>query len=131
VRDIEDHYRTRPDLAGTEKWRSIARDGTRDMAKAELEPAKSSYHTDAGKPALTAELTDEERKQMREFFLLTSELTIFAAMSANRSLRAAQKQACDAEKYVQNEGHAAALRHRSRGYQQTRVNCGSLSRGGH
>lgn len=35
-------------------------------------------HLDAGKPALTAELTDDERELMKEFFLLSSKKTIFA-----------------------------------------------------
>jgi GTP-binding protein YchF len=35
-------------------------------------------HLDAGKPALTLELSDEEKNVMREFFLLTAKRTIFA-----------------------------------------------------
>ncbi len=35
-------------------------------------------HLDAGKPALTADLTDDERALMRDFFLLSSKKTIFA-----------------------------------------------------
>ncbi|MDF1863044.1 MAG: redox-regulated ATPase YchF [Verrucomicrobiales bacterium] len=35
-------------------------------------------HLDEGKPALTADLTDDERKLMKEFFLLSSKKTIFA-----------------------------------------------------
>ncbi len=35
-------------------------------------------HLDAGKPAITAELTDDEKSIAREFFLLTSKPTIFA-----------------------------------------------------
>ena len=35
-------------------------------------------HLDAGKPAITFELTDEEQATMREFFLLSSKRSIFA-----------------------------------------------------
>ena len=35
-------------------------------------------HLDAGKPALTLELSDEEKNVLREFFLLTAKRTIFA-----------------------------------------------------
>lgn len=35
-------------------------------------------HLDAGKPALTLELSNEEKNLMREFFLLTAKRTIFA-----------------------------------------------------
>ncbi len=35
-------------------------------------------HLDQGKPALTLEISDEERSLMREFFLLTSKRTIYA-----------------------------------------------------
>ena len=35
-------------------------------------------HLDAGKPALTADLTDDEKLLMKEFFLLSSKRTIFA-----------------------------------------------------
>lgn len=35
-------------------------------------------HLDAGKPALTLELSDEEKQVLREFFLLTAKRTIFA-----------------------------------------------------
>jgi len=35
-------------------------------------------HLDSGKPALTLELSDEEKQVLREFFLLTAKRTIFA-----------------------------------------------------
>jgi GTP-binding protein YchF len=35
-------------------------------------------HLDSGKPALTAELTDDEKRVAKEFFLLTNKPTIFA-----------------------------------------------------
>ena len=34
-------------------------------------------HLDQGNPAITAELDDNERKVMKEFFLLSSKRTIF------------------------------------------------------
>jgi len=45
-------------------------------------------HLDAGKPALTSSLTDEERAIAREFFLLTSKPTIFACNVAEAELAA-------------------------------------------
>ena len=47
-------------------------------------------HLDAGKPALTAELTADEAKLMREFFLLSAKPTIFACNVAEDELGAAQ-----------------------------------------
>ena len=49
------------------------------QAKAELALlTKLKPHLDAGKPALTMEMTDDEKKLMRGFFLLTSKPTLFA-----------------------------------------------------
>jgi len=45
-------------------------------------------HLDAGKPAITAELTPEEREIARSFFLLTSKPTIFACNVAESDLAA-------------------------------------------
>ena len=43
-------------------------------------------HLDEGKPALTLEISDEERAVMRDFFLLTSKRTIFACNVAEDEL---------------------------------------------
>ncbi|MEZ5299244.1 MAG: redox-regulated ATPase YchF [Verrucomicrobiales bacterium] len=43
-------------------------------------------HLNSGLPALTADLTDDDRKVMREFFLLTSKPTIFACNVAEDDL---------------------------------------------
>ena len=49
------------------------------QAKAELALlTKLKPHLDAGRPALTMEMTDDEKKLMRGFFLLTSKPTLFA-----------------------------------------------------
>lgn len=49
------------------------------QAKAELALlAKLKPHLDSGKPALTLEITDDEKKVMRSFFLLTAKPTLFA-----------------------------------------------------
>jgi ribosome-binding ATPase len=45
-------------------------------------------HLDAGKPAITAELTPEEKAVARNFFLLTSKPTIFACNVAEADLAA-------------------------------------------
>ena len=43
-------------------------------------------HLDAGKPAITLELTPEEKALAREFFLLTSKPTLFACNVAETDL---------------------------------------------
>jgi len=49
-------------------------------------------HLDEGKPALTADLSDDERKlMMREFFLLSSKKTIFACNVSEDELAEAQE----------------------------------------
>jgi len=48
-------------------------------------------HLDAGKPAITAELTPEEKTVARNFFLLTSKPTIFACNVAESDLAAISK----------------------------------------
>jgi ribosome-binding ATPase YchF (GTP1/OBG family) len=47
---------------------------------------KLSPHLDAGKPAITANLTPEEKAVARNFFLLTSKPTIFACNVGERDL---------------------------------------------
>ncbi|HEX8280993.1 MAG TPA: DUF933 domain-containing protein, partial [Chthoniobacterales bacterium] len=46
-------------------------------------------HLDAGKPAITAALTDDEKATAREFFLLSSKPTIFACNVAESELATA------------------------------------------
>ena len=60
-------------------------------AKAELEVMNQLLpHLDAGNPALTADISDDERKlMMREFFLLSSKRTIFACNVSEDELAAA------------------------------------------
>jgi len=70
------------DLAALEKRRSSrekkAKGGDKE-ARAEVELIdKIQPHLDAGRPALTADLTDDERRLLRDFFLLSSKRTIFA-----------------------------------------------------
>ncbi|MDF1813386.1 MAG: redox-regulated ATPase YchF [Verrucomicrobiales bacterium] len=43
-------------------------------------------HLDSGKPALTLEISDEEKKVLKEFFLLTSKRTIFACNVSEEEL---------------------------------------------
>jgi ribosome-binding ATPase len=94
VRDIEviNTELVLADLASTgkraERCRKSARGGDKE-AKAELAVAEKLLpHLDAGKPALTAELTDDERRIMRGFFLLTSKPTLFACNVAENDLAA-------------------------------------------
>ena len=46
-------------------------------------------HLDAGRPAVTADLTPEEKVVARDFFLLTSKPTLFACNVAESDLAAA------------------------------------------
>jgi GTP-binding protein YchF len=48
-------------------------------------------HLDAGNPALTLELTDDEQLTLRDFFLLSSKRTIFACNVSEDELAEAQK----------------------------------------
>ncbi|MAS93389.1 MAG: redox-regulated ATPase YchF [Verrucomicrobiales bacterium] len=70
------------DMAALEKRKDSrekkAKGGDKE-AKREVELiAKLLPHLDEGKPAITLEITEEEKKVLREFFLLTSKRTIFA-----------------------------------------------------
>ncbi len=70
------------DLASVKKRAERQQKGARagdKAAKAELALAEKILpHLDAGKPALTADLSDDEKKLLKEFFLLTSKPVIFA-----------------------------------------------------
>lgn len=81
------------DMATLEKRRDSREKkakGGDNEAKAEVDLInKLMPHLDQGKPALTADLTDEERKLLREFFLLSSKRTIFACNVAESELGSA------------------------------------------
>jgi len=78
------------DLASLKKRADRLQKGARagdKAAKAELALAEKLIpHLDAGKPALTAALDDNERALMREFFLLSAKQTIFACNVAESDL---------------------------------------------
>jgi GTP-binding protein YchF len=92
VRDIEiiNTELVLADLTSVQKRRDRlqkevrAGDKSAKIADAVLE--KLLPHLNAGKPAITAELTPEERTIAREFFLLTSKPTIFACNVAESDL---------------------------------------------
>jgi ribosome-binding ATPase len=78
------------DLASTqrrsERTQKQARSGDK-QAKAEASLLEKLIpHLDAGKPAMTLELGDEEKDLLRSFFLLTSKPTIFACNVAETDL---------------------------------------------
>jgi len=108
IRDIEiiNSELILADLAGLEKRKSSrekkAKSGDKD-AKKEVDLINKIYpHLDEGKPALTADLTDDERNFMnKEFFLLTSKKTIFACNVAEEELADALKNP-DAHPMVKN-----------------------------
>ncbi|MGI8438385.1 MAG: redox-regulated ATPase YchF [Chthoniobacterales bacterium] len=92
VRDIEviNTELVLADLASLQKRRDRLQKEVRAGSKtAKAESAvieKLLPHLDAGKPAITAELSDEEKESAREFFLLTSKPTLFACNVAESEL---------------------------------------------
>ncbi|CAN5632627.1 redox-regulated ATPase YchF [soil metagenome] len=92
VRDIEviNTELVLADLASLQKRRDRLQKEVRAGSKtAKAETAmieKLLPHLDAGKPAITFEMTVEEREVAREFFLLTSKPTLFACNVAESDL---------------------------------------------
>ena len=92
VRDIEviNTELMLADLAGLTKRRDRAQKNSRTgdkVAKAELALAeKLIAHLDSGKPAVTCEMSDDEKKLARDFFLLTAKPVIFACNVAESDL---------------------------------------------
>ena len=92
VRDIEiiNTELILADLASLQKRRDRLQKEVRAGSKtAKAENAlieKLLPHLDSGKPAITLELTDEEKITAREFFLLTSKPTLFACNVAEPDL---------------------------------------------
>src|SRR3954470_1530986 len=69
-----------------ERLKKAARSGDK-QAKAELAVIEKAIpHLDAGKPALTLELSDDEQKILKSFFLLSNKPTIFACNVAESDL---------------------------------------------
>src|SRR5205807_2862739 len=95
IRDIEviNTELVLADLASLQKRRDRLQKEVRAGSKsAKAENAvmeKLLPHLDAGRPAVTADLTPEERIVARDFFLLTSKPTIFACNVAESDLVAA------------------------------------------
>jgi GTP-binding protein YchF len=92
VRDIEvvNTELVLADLAAVQKrvdrQTKLARGGDK-QAKAEVAVGEKLLpHLDSGKPATTLELTDEEKKVARDFFLLSGKPTIFACNVAESDL---------------------------------------------
>jgi ribosome-binding ATPase len=92
VRDIEiiNTELILADLAAVQKRKErqakAAKTGDK-AAKAEIALAEKLIpHLDAGKPATTLDLSDDEKKLLREFFLLSGKPTIFACNVAESDL---------------------------------------------
>jgi len=94
IRDIEiiNTELVLADLASLQKRKDRLQKEVRAGSKtAKAEDAittKLLPHLDAGKPAITAELTPEEKEIERDFFLLTSKPTLFACNVAESDLAA-------------------------------------------
>jgi GTP-binding protein YchF len=107
VRDIEiiNTELILADLAAVEKRKDrqtkAARGGDK-IAKAEVALCEKLVpHLDAGKPATTLDLSDDEKKLMKEFFLLSGKPTIFACNVSEPDLAAlAAGGPCVAEPFV-------------------------------
>ncbi|MDF1826307.1 MAG: redox-regulated ATPase YchF [Verrucomicrobiales bacterium] len=82
------------DIATLEKRRSTrekkAKQGDKESQAEVALIDKLMPHLDEGKPALTAELGDDEKKVMRDFFLLSAKRSIFACNVAEDELAEAQ-----------------------------------------
>jgi hypothetical protein len=83
------------DLASVEKRlqrvSKLAKSGDKDSKVEAALCEKLIPHLNEGKPAITAELNIDERKQLRLFFLLTGKPTIFACNVAEGDLGTASK----------------------------------------
>ena len=97
IRDIEiiNSELILADIAALEKRKESrikkARGGDKEAVK-ELELIEKLLpHLDAGMPAITLELTDDEKHLLRDFFLLSSKRTIFACNVAEDELADAQQ----------------------------------------
>lgn len=97
IRDIEiiNSELILSDMAALEKRKSSrakkAKSGDKESKKEVELIEKLLPHLDAGKPALTLELSKDEQLTLREFFLLSSKRTIFACNVAEDELADAQK----------------------------------------
>jgi ribosome-binding ATPase YchF (GTP1/OBG family) len=121
IRDIEvvNTELALADLASLQKRRDRLQKEVRAGGKAaKIESAiieKLLLHLDAGKPAITAELTPEEKAIARNFFLLTSKPTIFACNVAESDFAAVAGPkvfAVDGSADVSDPGYSnAAARH--------------------
>lgn len=82
------------DMASLEKRRSTREKKAKTGDKVSQQEValidKLLPHLDAGKPALTAELSADEAKLMKEFFLLSAKPTIFACNVSEEELGATQ-----------------------------------------
>ena len=82
------------DISAMDKRRSSrakkAKSGDKESKKEVELIDKLLPHLDAGNPALTLELTDDEQLTLRDFFLLSSKRTIFACNVAEDELAEAQ-----------------------------------------
>ncbi len=97
IRDIEiiNSELILADLAALEKRKisraKKAKSGDKESKKEIDLIEKLLPHLDSGKPALTLELSQDERITLRDFFLLSSKRTIFACNVAEDELADAQK----------------------------------------
>lgn len=105
VRDIEiiNDELILADLAAMEKRRENrikkARSGDKEAREEVALMDKLIPHLDAGKPAITLELSEDEKKLLKSFYLLSSKKSIFACNVSEEELAEAVKNP-DAHPYV-------------------------------
>ncbi|MGB2402168.1 MAG: redox-regulated ATPase YchF [Akkermansiaceae bacterium] len=116
IRDIEiiNSELILADISALEKRKESrikkARGGDKEAALELALIEKLLPHLDAGKPALTLELNDDEKIILRDFFLLSSKRTIFACNVAEDELADAQQNP-DAHEMVARVREYAAATH--------------------
>lgn len=116
IRDIEiiNSELILADISALEKRKESrikkARGGDKEAALELALIEKLLPHLDAGKPALTLELNDDEKLILRDFFLLSSKRTIFACNVAEDELADAQQNP-DAHEMVARVREYAAATH--------------------
>ena len=121
VRDIEiiNDELILADLAAMEKRKESrikkARGGDKEAKEEVALIEKLIPHLDAGKPAITLELSDDERKLLKSFYLLSDKKSIFACNVSEDELADAVNNpdshpyVSDVRKYVAEHHHAEAI----------------------
>jgi GTP-binding protein YchF len=91
-----------------ERLEKLARGGQKEAKAALAVAEKLAPHLDAGKPALTLDLNDDEKAAARGFFLLTMKPTLFACNVAESDLARADELPLVAKVRAWAEAHSGS-----------------------